>query len=168
VFLLLLLLFFFFFFFPLSPNSWVWTHASVGEALFLTPLGMLCVCCGQVPDKSDNRLLLSGFVVKAGECLCVVTKTGLNTEMGEAAALVHAASERDTQGIFEQKIMNVCEVVIFITLVVTAIIVFVQIYIRKQNFDMVILMALSLVIASVPVALPMVMQITMAIGARKV
>jgi magnesium-transporting ATPase (P-type) len=28
-------------------------------------------------------------------------------------------------------------------------------------------MALSLVIASVPVALPMVMQITMAIGARK-
>lgn len=38
---------------------------------------------------------------------------------------------------------------------------------RGNNFDEVILMALSLVIASVPVALPMVMQITMAIGARK-
>jgi magnesium-transporting ATPase (P-type) len=36
-------------------------------------------------------------VVKAGECLACVTKTGLNTEMGEAAALVHAASDRDTQ-----------------------------------------------------------------------
>ena len=39
--------------------------------------------------------------------------------------------------------------------------------VRGNNFDQVILMALSLVIASVPVALPMVMQITMAIGARK-
>ena len=59
--------------------------------------------------------------------------------------------------------MNVCEVVIFITLVVTSIIVFVQIYIRRQNFDTVILMALSLVIASVPVALPMVMQVSVLI-----
>jgi H+-transporting ATPase len=39
--------------------------------------------------------------------------------------------------------------------------------VRGNDFDEVILMALSLVIASVPVALPMVMQITMAIGARK-
>jgi len=121
----------------------------------------------KVPDRSGNRHLLSGFIVKSGECLGCVTKTGLNTEMGEAAALVHAASDRDTQGIFEQKIMNVCEVVIFLTLLVTAIIVFVQIYVRSQDTDQVILMALSLVIASVPVALPMVMQITMAIGARK-
>ena len=50
-----------------------------------------------MPDKSDNRSLLSGFVVKSGECIAKATKTGLETEMGEAAALVHAASERDTQ-----------------------------------------------------------------------
>jgi H+-transporting ATPase len=121
----------------------------------------------KVPDRNDNRSLLSGFIVKSGECLGCATKTGLNTEMGEAAALVHAASDRDTQGVFEHKIMNITEVVILITLVVTAIIVFVQIYVRDDDFDTVILMALSLVIASVPVALPMVMQITMAIGARK-
>ena len=121
----------------------------------------------KVPDRQGDRGLLSGFVVKSGECLAKVTKTGLTAEMGETAALVQAASERDTQGIFEQKIMNVCEVVILVTLVVTAIIVFVQIYVRGNSFQNVILMALSLVIASVPVALPMVMQITMAIGARK-
>jgi magnesium-transporting ATPase (P-type) len=39
--------------------------------------------------------------------------------------------------------------------------------VRGDDVDDVILDALSLVIASVPVALPMVMQITMAIGARK-
>jgi len=39
--------------------------------------------------------------------------------------------------------------------------------VRGDEVDDVILDALSLVIASVPVALPMVMQITMAIGARK-
>ena len=121
----------------------------------------------KVPDRQGGRGLLSGFVVKPGKCLAKVTKAGLTAEMGETAALVHAASERDTQGIFEQKIMNVCEVVILVTLVVTAIIVFVQIYVRGNSFQNVILMALSLVIASVPVALPMVMQITMAIGARK-
>jgi hypothetical protein len=52
----------------------------------------------KVPDKADHRVLLSGFVVRAGECLACVKSTGLKTEMGEAAALVHAASERDTQG----------------------------------------------------------------------
>lgn len=39
--------------------------------------------------------------------------------------------------------------------------------VRGSDVDSVILGALSMVIASVPVALPMVMQITMAIGARK-
>jgi len=86
----------------------------------------------KVPDKNNHRVLLSGFVVRAGECLASVKSTGLRTEMGEAAALVHAASERDTQGVFEQKIMNVCEVVIFLTLVITAIIIFVQIYGKNQ------------------------------------
>ena len=80
----------------------------------------------KVPDKNNHRVLLSGFVVRAGECLASVKSTGLRTEMGEAAALVHAASERDTQGVFERKIMNVCEVVIFLTLVVTAVMVYVQ------------------------------------------
>lgn len=87
----------------------------------------------KIPDKNDNRQLLSGFVVRAGECLASVKSTGLKTEMGEAAALVHAASERDTQGVFEGKIMNVCEVVIFLTLLLTGIIVFVQIYGKCTN-----------------------------------
>ena len=48
-------------------------------------------------DDESRRPFLSGFVVKSGECIATATKTGLETEMGEAAALVHAASERDTQ-----------------------------------------------------------------------
>jgi P-type E1-E2 ATPase len=31
----------------------------------------------KVPDRNDNRSLLSGFIVKSGECLGCVTKTGL-------------------------------------------------------------------------------------------
>ena len=49
---------------------------------------------------------------------------------------------------FEQKIMNVCEVVIFLTLVVTAVIVFVQIYGTHSS-----LRSLSLVSAAVLVHL---------------
>jgi H+-transporting ATPase len=44
---------------------------------------------------------------------------------------------------------------------------FLVLSVRGHDVDSVILGALSMVIASVPVALPMVMQITMAIGARK-
>jgi cytochrome b subunit of formate dehydrogenase len=40
-----------------------------------------------------------------------------------------------SQGIFEQKIMNVCEVVILLTLIVTGVIVFVQIYVRNEDFQ---------------------------------
>lgn len=128
-----------------------------------------------MPDaKSGDKTLLSGFVVKSGECLAIVRKTGLDTEMGEAAALVHAASERDTQvtgsgrqplrpaagqsvpprqltspsslaqGVFESKIMDVTEVVICITLVVTAIILLVQIYARGKSTEDVLLMVLLL------------------------
>jgi len=117
-------------------------------------------------DPGSGRRLLSGFIIKSGEGYAVVRKTGLNTEIGQAALSIQQNSA-PARGLFESKILFVVKLVIIITLVLTVIVLLVQIVGRKHAVIQVLVESLSLVIASVPIALPVVIQVTMAIGAKK-
>ena len=68
-------------------------------------------------------------------------------------------------GYFETKIMQVIKAVIFITLFITAVVFCVQTLVRDEDVHDTLIMCLSLVIGAVPIALPLVIQVTMAIGA---
>jgi H+-transporting ATPase len=123
------------------------------------------------PDKPNEepgagRELLSGCIIRQGEGLCKVLKTGLNTEIGAAAGLVQEASGHEA-GVFETKIMQIVKCVIFIAIINAGIILYVQVGIRgNDKFQNVLLAVLAIVIGAVPIALPLVMQVTMAIGAK--
>lgn len=117
------------------------------------------------PDGA-GRELLSGCIVKQGEAHCVVKATGLHTEIGQAAGLVQEASGH-TVGVFETKIMQVVRMVILISLVDAGIMMWVSVRGRRETFTTALLNVLALVIGAVPIALPLVMQVTMAIGAAK-
>mmetsp|Transcript_6982 Transcript_6982/g.21786 ORF Transcript_6982/g.21786 Transcript_6982/m.21786 type:complete len:1017 (+) Transcript_6982:74-3124(+) len=119
---------------------------------------------GEAPGA--GRALLSGCILKQGEGHCEVKETGLRTEIGQAAGLVQEASGH-SMGVFETKIMQVVRAVILITLVDAAVVLYIEAVHRKLDFSKALLNVLALVIGAVPIALPLVMQVTMVIGAAK-
>ncbi|CAJ1339492.1 unnamed protein product, partial [Effrenium voratum] len=121
------------------------------------------------PDRAEEppgagKLLLSGCIVKQGEAHCEVKETGLNTEIGQAAGLVAEASGHQP-GMFETKIMQVVHAVILLALVDAGVVLYIDVAHRGTKFSKALLNVLALVIGAVPIALPLVMQVTMAIGA---
>eukprot|EP00929_Paragymnodinium_shiwhaense_P006973 TRINITY_DN110924_c0_g1_i1.p1 TRINITY_DN110924_c0_g1~~TRINITY_DN110924_c0_g1_i1.p1 ORF type:complete len:1029 (-),score=269.92 TRINITY_DN110924_c0_g1_i1:273-3359(-) len=123
------------------------------------------------PDKEGEapgagRLLLSGCIIKQGEGHCEVKETGLRTEIGQAAGLVQEASGHNI-GVFESKIMQVVRAVILVTLLDAGVVLYVNIGARDMEVRKALIGVLALVIGAVPIALPLVMQVTMAMGAKK-
>lgn len=116
-------------------------------------------------DRRGDNTLLSGFIIRQGEGYVKVEKTGLQTEIGKAAALIQEASG-PVEGLFESQIYFFTKIVIAITIVDVLIVAWFQIQMRGEGFERTLLVALSITIASVPIALPMVMTITQAIGAQ--
>lgn len=117
---------------------------------------------GDLPGA--GRILLSGCIIKQGEGHCEVKETGLNTEIGQAAGLVQEASGHSA-GVFETKIMQVVRAVIFVSLLDAAVVLYINVFHRDVKFSKALLGVLALIIGAVPIALPLVMQVTMAIGA---
>ena len=113
------------------------------------------------PDKAgepgSGKRMLSGCTLMQGECMCVIEATGLDTEIGQAAALVNQAAGHQI-GLFESKIMNMVKAVIASTLVIVAVVFVVQYVGRGENFKHTLLVCLGLVIGAVPIALPLVLQ----------
>merc|ERR1712063_235624 len=121
---------------------------------------------GKEGEPHNGKKMWSGSIIKVGECECVATETGLNTMIGDAAKSIQESSGKQI-GLFESKIIMAARILIFITLVVVAVLFIFELAVNGKPLDEVLEMSLSLVIASVPVALPMVMKVTMSIGAKE-
>jgi len=115
---------------------------------------------------TEGKLMYSGAIIKQGECHCVVWKTGVHTMMGEAATAIQEAGGK-AEGLFESKIIQAARVLILITLIVVVSLFYYNYVVVGKDIAQVLESSLSLVIASVPVALPMVMKVTLSIGAKE-
>jgi H+-transporting ATPase len=123
------------------------------------------------PSDEYGRFILSGCTVTEGEAYCVVRKTGTNTEIGRGQADIAADRTSASVSVFEQKVMVVVNIIIAIAVLDCIVLVIVQGLARdgfsSDNRKKTLLSALSILIAAVPVALPLVLQVTMAIGAYR-
>merc|ERR1719440_207981 len=117
-------------------------------------------------EPGSGKKLWSGAIVKTGECEAFVTETGLNTMMGEAAKSIQESGGKHI-GVFEAKIIMAGRVLIIITIIAVSALLTYQVGFRQVPLTEVLEMALSLTIASVPIALPMVMKVTLAVGAKE-
>lgn len=120
------------------------------------------------PCKEYGRTILCGSTIVAGEAYCVVRKTGANTEIGSSQAAIMQDKTEKKISLFEDRILLAVKVIIFISVLDVIVILLVQ-GIARSEFAHdprgLIASCLSIVIASVPVALPLVLQVTMALGA---
>jgi len=122
------------------------------------------------PSEEYGKLILSGTTVKSGEAYCVVRLTGTNTEIGQGQADIMADRATASVSVFEQRVMVVVNIIISIAVLDAICIVMVQGLVRNGfdvDFKGTLLTALSILIAAVPIALPLVLQVTMAIGAYR-
>ena len=114
-------------------------------------------------NKKAGDPLYSGSVVKQGEARAVVVATGTHTYFGRTVALV-AKAEREERSHFQRAVIQIGDALIVMTIALVVIILIVGLF-RQENLLELLRFALVLTVASIPVALPAVLTVTMAVGA---
>jgi len=104
----------------------------------------------------------SGSVVKQGEADVLVHATGISTYFGKTASLVE---EAHTVSHFQRTVLKIGDYLIVVALALVLLILAVSLF-RGENMLTTIQFALILTVAAIPVALPTVLSVTMAAGAR--
>jgi H+-transporting ATPase len=103
----------------------------------------------------------SGTVVKQGEMVAEVSATGAQTKFGKTASLVQQAQ---TVSHFQKAVLTIGDYLIYVSLALVVILVLFQLHRNAPWLDLV-QFALILTVASIPVAMPAVLSMTMAVGA---
>ena len=114
-------------------------------------------------NKKAGDPLFSGSVIKQGEARALVVATGVNTYFGRTVALV-AKAEREERSHFQQAVIQIGDALIVMTIALVVIIVIIGLF-RNENWIELLRFSLVLTVASIPVALPAVLTVTMALGA---
>ncbi|MGH8094438.1 MAG: plasma-membrane proton-efflux P-type ATPase [Chthoniobacterales bacterium] len=114
-------------------------------------------------ERRSGDLVYSGSIVKQGEIEALVIATGGKTYFGKTAHLVETAH---TVSHFQRAVLRIGDFLIVIALILVVIILLVALF-RGDPILTTLQFALILTIAAVPVAMPAVLSVTMAAGARK-
>ncbi len=112
-------------------------------------------------NKSAGEIAYSGSIAKQGEMVALVTGTGANTFFGRTASLVQTAGAASH---FQKAVLSIGDYLIYLSLGLVVVLVIVQLF-RGSPFLELVQFALILTVASIPVAMPAVLSVTMAVGA---
>lgn len=112
-------------------------------------------------EKKESDVSYSGSIVRKGEMDALVVTTGANTFFGRTTRLV---GETRTTSHFQRNVVKIGNYLIVIDAIMVSL-VFIATVLRQQSLLDALQFALVLTIAAIPVALPAVLSVTMAIGA---
>jgi len=112
--------------------------------------------------RKSGEAVFSGSIVRQGEIGALVYATGANTYFGKTADLVQGAQ---TVSHFQRAVLKIGNYLIILAVVLVAGIVSVAIF-RGDPILTTLQFALVLTVAAIPVAMPTVLSVTMAVGAR--
>ncbi len=112
-------------------------------------------------EKHPGELAFAGANVSQGEMDALVVATGMHTFFGKTAKLVEEAK---TQSHFQKAILKIGNYLIIIALLLVAIIFLAALF-RHESLVETLQFALVLTVAAIPVALPAVLSVTLAVGA---
>jgi H+-transporting ATPase len=112
--------------------------------------------------RKPGEAVFSGSIVRRGEIGALVYATGENTYFGKTAELVQSAH---TVSHFQRAVLKIGNYLILLAVVLVAVIVGVSL-LRGNPVLTTLQFALVLTVAAIPVAMPTVLSVTMAVGAR--
>jgi len=113
-------------------------------------------------EHKAGETVYSGSVLKQGEMDGEVTATGLKTFFGKTAQLVAGAH---TVSHFQKAVLKIGDYLIALAVVLVVVILAVALF-RGDEMATTLQFALVLTVAAIPVAMPTVLSVTMAVGAR--
>src|ERR1700722_16111789 len=112
--------------------------------------------------RKSGEAVFSGSIVRRGEIGALVYATGSNTYFGKTAELVQGAQ---TASHFQRAVLKIGNYLIILAVVLVATIIAFAIF-RRDQILTTLQFALVLTVAAIPVAMPTVLSVTMAVGAR--
>jgi len=112
-------------------------------------------------DKKASDIAYEGAIVKRGEMNGVVVGTATNTFFGRTTSLV---AEAKTRSHFQKAVVKIGNYLIILA-VSLVVVVFIVGLMRNESALQLLQFTLVLVIAAIPVALPAVLMVSMAVGA---
>jgi H+-transporting ATPase len=112
-------------------------------------------------DKTVNDIIYSGSIIQKGQMNGIVFATGMNTYFGKAAGLVTGLSPKSH---LQRAVITIGDYLIILDLIMVSLI-FIAGLIRHESFFDILGFALVLTIASIPVAQPAVLSVTLTVGA---
>lgn len=140
-----------------------------------------------VPENSDIQgkkcMIFAGTTVVNGNCICLVTETGMNTEIGKVHSQIHEASQSEEDTPLKKKLNEFGEALTAIIGVVCAVVWLINVkyfltweYVDgwprnfKFSFEKCTYyfeIAVALAVAAIPEGLPAVITTCLALGTRK-
>ncbi|HKI74156.1 MAG TPA: plasma-membrane proton-efflux P-type ATPase [Pseudomonadales bacterium] len=112
--------------------------------------------------RKAGEAVFSGSIVRQGEIAAMVYATGGSTYFGKTAQLVQEAS---TISHFQRAVLRIGNYLIILALALVTMIITVALF-RGDPILTTLQFALVLTVAAIPVAMPTVLSVTMAVGAR--
>ena len=112
--------------------------------------------------RKSGEAIFSGSIIRMGEIDALVYATGGSTYFGKTAQLVEQAH---TVSHFQRAVLKIGNYLIIFAGILVALIITVAIF-RGDPILTTLQFALVLTVASIPVAMPTVLSVTMAVGAR--
>jgi H+-transporting ATPase len=113
-------------------------------------------------ERKSGEAVFSGSIIRQGEIEAMVYATGANTYFGKTAQLVQ---EAHTVSHFQRAVLKIGDYLIILAVALVAVIVTVAL-LRGDPILATLQFALVLTVAAIPVAMPTVLSVTMAVGAR--
>jgi H+-transporting ATPase len=114
-------------------------------------------------ERDQGNPVLSGSILRRGETDAVVHATGAHTFFARTAKLVEAAAPVSH---FQQAVLKIGDYLIVVALVLISLILLVALF-RGDGMVQTLRFALVLCVASIPVAMPTVLSVTLAVGAER-
>jgi H+-transporting ATPase len=112
--------------------------------------------------RKTGEGVYAGSIIRQGEIDALVSATGPNTFFGKTAQLVQ---EAHTVSHFQRAVLKIGNFLIILAVILVVLILAVALF-RGDEMGTTLQFALVLTVAAIPVALPTVLSVTMAVGAR--
>jgi H+-transporting ATPase len=113
-------------------------------------------------SRGPGDSVYSASIIRQGEIGALVYATGAATYFGKTAELVQ---DTQTKSHFQKAVLRIGTYLIYLAIAMVAIIIVVSL-VRGDPFLTTLQFALVLTVAAIPVAMPTVLSVTMAVGAR--
>jgi Ca2+-transporting ATPase len=137
--------------------------AMTGESVPVTK-GPLEPLREDAPLADRRNMVISSTVITGGRARCVVTGTGMDTEMGRIAGLLLGEADPDTP--LQRKMAEISKVLSFVCLCVCAVMFGIGLLQHKGVLDM-FMTAVALAVAAIPEGLPAIVTIVLALGVSR-